>query len=566
MVREVIGSVRRSSLVSTFGVGSLLPAGEDSVMVCGLDDWPRGEEIEEPRLAASLGVAGFRSPPAGFKGGDIPAVRFPVWVFCTACRRLGPWWEIASSGERLCDHCNEGTSPSRFVVCCSNGHIEDFPYRAWVHETGHVEPAGHELRLVSRGHTSSLADILVSCSCGRSRSMNGAFDFGAFRGLRACSGARPWLATNDERCTAELRTLQRGSSNVWFAATRSAISIPSIDHVADLFVRRNLRDVAPDAPSDLVASMFNPPVGLDRDDVRCAIDRMRAPVASSAVVSDRDLRSEEYRALVAGSASFADDAMFRCDAVDIGNVDLPKVVAQVARVGRLREVRALVGFTRLVPPADSSTATLAPLDDTGKVHWLPAVEVLGEGVFIRLDADILDSWARSPLAVRRSGELLRTRARAGENSLSAGMDVSPKSLALHSLAHVLVDEMSLSSGYPAAAIRERIYDADDQAGVLVYTASADSAGSLGGLAAVSEPHRFAQTLINGLERARWCTADPVCAESSGSGIDGMNLAACHACLLLPEVSCERFNLGLDRISLVGSPGSLVGGLFSESLA
>ena len=119
-------------------------------------------------------------------------------------------------------------------------------------------------------------------------------------------------------------------------------------------------------------------------------------------------------------------------------------------------------------------------------------------------------------------------------------------LALHSLAHVLVDEMSLTSGYPAASLRERVYDDEGQSGILVYTATADSAGSLGGLAALSDKDRFAQTLANGIRRARWCTADPVCIESTGSGVNGMNLAACHACLLLPETSCERFNLTLDR--------------------
>ena len=141
---------------------------------------------------------------------------------------------------------------------------------------------------------------------------------------------------------------------------------------------------------------------------------------------------------------------------------------------------------------------------------------------------------------------MRSQASVGGNSLTSGLDVSPRVLALHSLAHVLVDEMSLTSGYPAASLRERVYDEPGQAGILVYTATADSAGSLGGLAALSDKDRFFTTLANGIRRARWCTADPVCIESAGSGVNGMNLAACHACLLLPETSCERFNLTLDR--------------------
>ena len=75
-------------------------------------------------------------------------------------------------------------SPSRFVSCCMDGHIEDFPYRAWVHEDASVQPEGHSLKLVAKGHTSALSDLVVECSCGRSRSMAGAFDLAALRGVR----------------------------------------------------------------------------------------------------------------------------------------------------------------------------------------------------------------------------------------------------------------------------------------------------------------------------------------------------------------------------------------------
>lgn len=96
-----------------------------------------------------------------------------------------------------------------------------------------------------------------------------------------------------------------------------------------------------------------------------------------------------------------------------------------------------------------------------------------------------------------------------------------------------------------------MYAEQDQAGVLIYTATADSAGSLGGLAALSEPRRLAAVIDSAVRRARWCTTDPVCIETTSSGINGLNLAACHACLLLPETSCEHFNVLLDRALLVG---------------
>jgi hypothetical protein len=563
---EIVAKTRRTSLVTTFGVGSLLPVQDDSVMICGLDEWQKGEVIAEPRLARSLGVAEFRSPRTwGKNRGDVPAVRFPEWAFCTECRNLGPFWDIADHVTKRCGRCNGLVSPSRFVSCCMKGHIEDFPYRAWVHQDASVSHEGHRLKLVTRGHTSALSDLVVICSCGSSRNMAGAFDLGALRGVRRCSGSRPWLSTSDLSCEQELRTLQRGSSNVWFAVQRSAISIPSVPNIADAFIAKRMPDANPDASAEEIARGFRPPDGCTAEDLVRAIHRWRNPAATEDSPSDRELRDEEYTALVRGKGAVESRDQFLCEEVDISAGGLPEIIAQLSRVSRLREVRALTGFTRVVPSTDENKeeVAVAPLTDAAHPVWLPAMEVLGEGVFLRLDEPLLEEWATSDFAISRSRLLMRSQASVGGNSLTSGLDVSPRVLALHSLAHVLVDEMSLTSGYPAASLRERVYDQPGQAGILVYTATADSAGSLGGLAALSDKDRFGLTLANGIRRARWCTADPVCIESAGSGVNGMNLAACHACLLLPETSCERFNLTLDRATLVGLPGANTVGLFGD---
>ena len=131
--------------------------------------------------------------------------------------------------------------------------------------------------------------------------------------------------------------------------------------------------------------------------------------------------------------------------------------------------------------------------------------------------------------------------------------ISPRLVLIHSLAHALINEWALDSGYPAAALRERLYVSDDMASVLIYTASSDSAGSLGGVIAQAQPQRLETSLRQALLRAAWCSSDPVCIESEAVGVDALNLAACHACSLLPEVSCEERNILLDRGLLVGLP-------------
>lgn len=352
MKADIVATVRRTSLVSTFGVGSLLPAQDDSVMICGLEDWPDGGDvITEPRLARSLGVREFRSPPTWRKtDGDVPAVRFPQWSFCTHCRRLAPFWNLSDGGTTSCVHCSNPLSPSRFVSCCTNGHIEDFPYSAWVHKNASLPHAGHSLKLTARGHTSALSDLVIECSCGESRSMEGAFAKAALQGIKRCTGSRPWLTASEPDCDQPLRTLQRGSANVWFAVTRSAISIPSVSSIADTFIEPRMRDVKPDATPEAIADTLNPPTGCTTQDLIHSIERWRNPAVTPATATDDELRAEEYTALVRGRGPVDDQAQFLCQEVDLAGSSLPPLVVQVSRVSRLREVRALTGFTRIEPP------------------------------------------------------------------------------------------------------------------------------------------------------------------------------------------------------------------------
>jgi hypothetical protein len=120
--------------------------------------------------------------------------------------------------------------------------------------------------------------------------------------------------------------------------------------------------------------------------------------------------------------------------------------------------------------------------------------------------------------------------------------------------------MTFTSGYAAASLRERIYvtphteESIGGNGLLIYTASGDVEGSLGGLVRLSAPGRFETLIDAALEAANFCATDPVCMEvgALGQGPDSLNLAACHNCTLLPETSCEAFNVFLDRGLIVGT--------------
>ena len=157
------GKVRRTQLVTTYGVGALVAVRDESFMVAGLDQWPSGEmTLHEPRLESRLQVRGFREPPASDERPDMPVIRFPRWHSCPKCKRLADHRTLAGTFDsNTCARCNRTLVPSRFVVVCAAGHISDFPYVRWVHDGKAQEGISHELYIDTRGETAGLKDIVV---------------------------------------------------------------------------------------------------------------------------------------------------------------------------------------------------------------------------------------------------------------------------------------------------------------------------------------------------------------------------------------------------------------------
>jgi hypothetical protein len=120
----------------------------------------------------------------------------------------------------------------------------------------------------------------------------------------------------------------------------------------------------------------------------------------------------------------------------------------------------------------------------------------------------------------------------------------------------MIRQLEFQAGYPAASLNERIYCREGEhpmAGILIYVAVPDVAGSLGGLAELAEPRRFLKLMSGVYSHAQWCSLDPICAEHEGQGPQVLNLAACHACALIPEPGCAYGNVLLDRVFIKGDP-------------
>ncbi len=229
------------------------------------------------------------------------------------------------------------------------------------------------------------------------------------------------------------------------------------------------------------------------------------------------------------------------------------LVDELIEVKRLREIRVFKGFTRLGGPTPP-----VPPDIVNEANWLPAIELFGEGVFLVLSEKALKQWEQQPSVIKIAAELQqRFEALGDQVRKNGGMQqppngrITPRFILLHTLSHILIRQFETSAGYPASSIKERIYCGTNMAGLLIYVAVPDVAGSLGGLSELAKPERFLAVLSETFKKAEWCSLDPVCSEHEGQGPHQLNRSACHGCALIPEPACVVGNEILDRTLVKG---------------
>lgn len=577
--------VRRGQLITPFGVGAMNDFRNDEALMCaGLDRWfPNPPDpsliIHEERLQARLACNHFVKPPdfgegEGASKVKVPHVRFPLWHYCPRCFRMAQ--TSLFGGQPHCDDCGgrtRGTGrrmiPVRIVSICEAGHIQDFPFQTWI-GCGCNE-ANRRLFFKAGRSAASLAGVKISCqNCGRERSLAGSFDQHALSTIGvSCSGAQPWLGREIgvHSCPRELQTVQRGGSNVYFPLVTSSIYIPPSRTAESETITRVLDNPAvwDNLASVLVggkppASVCTMLAGMYGVDPTALSDAVVARLAGSAAIivatTEEEFRRQEYDVLCNGAGSPLDDLFVeRTDGSDYGW--LGDYVQRVGLVRKLRETRVLVGFSRLMPQTDRSDPSVQPLNVDEAIDWLPAIEVRGEGIFVEMRTNAVSDWLADGKAAKRvSGLIALYNQKRVERGL-APRPVDARFVMIHTLAHALIKELTFSCGYGSSSLRERLYcnlQEPDRPmnGFLIYTASGDSEGTLGGLVAQGAPKRLERLVRDALVRCSWCSNDPVCMESPDGGAFSSNLAACHSCVLLPETSCEEGNRLLDRALLAGT--------------
>ena len=602
--RYKIGELRPSQIMFSFGIGAVVDLPSLSVMVMGLDEWDTAlsEPLAEERLLAAVrqklgphvqrlipppippeDKEGAASPLSKAAKVGIPVSPFPGWGVCPACRLLAPFSSSMFDLKEKIYHpertryvhanCTKSGKnpptviPARFLAACSEGHLDDFPWLYFVHR-GQQNCSGR-LRLLEAGISGSAADVIVKCDlCSAKRSLSDAFGSLGQQNMPQCRGRHPHLRRFDEDdCTLQMKSILLGASNSWFPVTLSVLSIPSSNNTLGQLVEVNWAVLREITEASQVA--FSRRVGLlkafsDYSDAElwAEIKKQQSPEESDRESDVRNLKLPEWEMFSAADPNLnTPNFRLRPEQPPAGYKDY---FTKTVLIERLREVRSLIGFSRIESPGDLSDVgnindiSLAPLSrDNPK--WVPASDVRGEGIFLQFKEDAITRWqARYPSleAYEKQSQQAHTAWRTARN-IENPCDNFPelRYLLLHSFAHALMRQMAIECGYAAASLRERIYASckeDDipMAGVLIYTASPDSEGTLGGLVGLGKPEVLGRHIDQALEQIRLCASDPLCAEHE-PGQDGtLHGSACHACVFSPETSCERGNKYLDRALLV----------------
>ena len=572
-------SIRGSQLISPYGACAIYDFGDESFVIKSTASWPKRDslDIRLPRLEQKLGVMLFKKPLEKIerevkqgknKRNSFEMMRFPAWLFCPSCRRMVKWrYEMEKTGQPPeCSNCSSHSrlAPMRFVAVCSNGHLSDVAWDRWAHSIARNDcREKDDISFISKyGAGGSLASLIVKCNkCEGERDLADITAPNALAGVgRRCSGRHPWQRVDEaEACEKPLVVLQRGASNVYFSEVEMALDISLGDaEYSDLQSKilnnsawSRLSKAHQEGKVKRVENYIEE-IAEDESCEESEVENLLNDGDATYQVEQKPLKDEEWEALnitndtlVGRTRSFAARVVDIAKGSNSGTDQLEsrkmfaKLISKVVLVDQLRIVKANVGFRR----DESDGRRLLPNLQSNST-WLPAIEVFGEGVFISLDEESVRLWEHT-LPNNVISKLKKAHA---ESYLASRIpEPTPRYLLIHTLAHLLIRQLCYECGYSASSLAERLYvEEGSMAGVLIYTASGDSEGALGGLVRQGEADRFWPMFQNALLRGRWCSADPVCSESKAQGVEGLNQAACHACALASETSCESMNLLLDR--------------------
>lgn len=581
--------VRRNHVVGPAGPGSLFVTKNGvTVLMAGLPAWLgavpalgptdsakrqhqvgriRANELHDRTLEHDLDINRLLSPPAledepsHVTTWFLPAVRFPRAEYChnPSCRRL-----TTVAGEspsvNYCTACGKKGSRTQQVpvlLACPRGHLDEIDWAAIAHPQG---PCSAEPPVTYSVGTTPKAPEIRCVACGSRARLD------PYKSL-PCTGTRPWLGLPPEPCAESMQILERTSTQTYFPDVRSALHIPAAGNLRDTVLRwleddltavalRRANDTGSRAELLRLARQIFP--DLTAADLADHLTYLADPATDShGMAGELDALTSGVRGRhTSDGPPVLDAEVLPAPAFDPDYIGPDAPITTVVAVHRLAETRALAGFTRITPPsrAQHTSEGFSLMWGHGRHtmegrDWLPGNRVYGEGILLELNAERVKRWEQQAQPhlepVNLQGEILDARFHLA-----------------HTVAHLLMNAAALQCGYAVASLRDRIYTAEDRTALLIYTSAGDIIGTMGGLVELAQPGYLEPLLEAAYTSARWCALDPVCLNPV-THIKHATAGACHQCCLLPETSCDWWNKGLDRATLIGR-GPLTGYLTSSA--
>lgn len=576
--RISVGDIRKTQLITTFGVGSIVDFKDDTVIIASTDDWDYNpndiEEVEDRKilnenLSVITDAEYFIMPRTtqstnGFsKGKNIASYIFPEKLHCSRCGNIYDFRELDIKDRHRCPQCKNDLNASRFIVVCAHGHMDDFPYDWWAHG-GKPCPSGvraPRIKMINIHNRTDIDSLRLECTeCKTTRSMVQVFSENALSEFQ-CTCKHPHFkepfAKAQYGCHDKMRARLRSASGVYFPITKSALLVPPWSKKVVNCIQKNygiLKNVEEDKLIFTIRQVIHDQ-NITDDEIMRLWKAVKISMEQNRKRSELSVNEDEYSIL-------SKDENENEDNFSSYTVTIPQKYQsyfdQIVVVDRLTVTQAFTGFTRITRNEANSVA----ISQYPK-PWLPAVELTGEGIFIRFSKDKVAEWKNA-----HSSRCKRMK-KAMEDSKFINESFSETYVMLHTFAHLFIREISNECGYSSASIKENIYSKIDDknevkmCGILIYVSSSDSDSSLGGLLSIADNEDVFEKIMDSmLERASWCSGDPLCITSTKQGYKNPNYSACHDCTLLPETSCESFNCFLDRASIVGLPDNQHLGFFN----
>jgi hypothetical protein len=587
-------SIRRSQYITIYGPGAILETANGPRVVASLaesglfNNRQRATDFEityQDLSRAVLQNAGILRLPSNAELGksDIDAVYstypFPSWALCTQHKRL---YQKTQPDRQTCPNCRSEQTPEaawskvrreaiRFVRACEDGHLDDVD---WKNLVQHRQDGCNPSYLVWGGTGGALRNIVIRCP-----DCQGTMDLGTAYGRTFnCSARRPEEGSNRTyQCTKPARIIQRGAANLHLAEIETALTIPprstNLHRLLEMervrIVLLTSKPVGKQALLDelnklVTGNLLKPNVVTQLDqypegEIRQAINDV---LADDLPTTPEELRLREFEALYYAATNGAPPTssptprtppQFEVIASQVRTVvSSGGQRLRVTPINRLRVVMVQKGYRRLDP--------LNPLVDCayddGQRLWYPGAELFGEGIFLDLQPGAGQKVASShfPMQGDAYQKWLSSWFRFSDDDIAKTNFerrnyLHPVFVWWHTLAHRLINALSVDSGYSSASVRERVYIKADEktgnacGGILFYTVQPGGDGTLGGLVALVP--QFERVLRSALRNLDACSNDPLCGEETYNG-SRYNGAACYVCALISETSCEHRNMRLDR--------------------